>query len=136
MLAKSSVREALATRIVFFVAGLAVAARAPLVPFLKAGGGFDDKSLGLLLLLIGFGSIIGELCSFTLWLPQADTLFRSSCGSVISCNGAFDQYRHRWSRVSFVRSGRWRNRLRNEFAGRLGRAGRGTIYDARISRPL
>jgi hypothetical protein len=43
-------REALATRLVFLVFGLGVAAWAPLVPFAKHRLALDDASLGLLLL--------------------------------------------------------------------------------------
>jgi MFS family permease len=51
-------RQALSTRIVFFVAGFAVAAWAPLVPFVKARLGIDNGVLGLLLLCLGLGSIV------------------------------------------------------------------------------
>jgi MFS family permease len=50
--------EQLSTRIVFFIAGVAVAAWAPLVPFAKARAGLDDATLGLLLLCLGAGSIV------------------------------------------------------------------------------
>jgi MFS family permease len=48
----------LATRVAFFVAGLAISAWAPLVPFVKNRLDVDDGSLGLLLLCLGAGSII------------------------------------------------------------------------------
>jgi len=51
-------REQWATRAVFLVAGLAMAAWAPLVPFAKARLGVDDATLGLLLLCLGLGSLI------------------------------------------------------------------------------
>lgn len=51
-------REQMATRAVFLVAGLAMAAWAPLVPFAKARTGVDDASFGLLLLCLGLGSIV------------------------------------------------------------------------------
>lgn len=51
-------REQVATRAVFLVAGLAMAAWAPLVPFAKARLGVDDGTFGLLLLCLGLGSII------------------------------------------------------------------------------
>lgn len=47
-----------ATRLAFFIAGLAMATWAPLVPFAKTRIGIDDGSLGLLLLCIGVGSIM------------------------------------------------------------------------------
>ncbi|WP_025122832.1 MULTISPECIES: MFS transporter [unclassified Serratia (in: enterobacteria)] len=47
-----------ATRLAFFIAGLAMATWAPLVPFAKSRIGIDDGSLGLLLLCIGVGSIM------------------------------------------------------------------------------
>jgi MFS family permease len=50
--------EQLSTRIAFFIAGFGVAAWAPLVPYAKARIGLDDGTLGLLLLCLGFGSII------------------------------------------------------------------------------
>lgn len=51
-------REQWATRAVFLVAGLAMAAWAPLVPFAKARVGVEDGMLGLLLLCLGLGSIV------------------------------------------------------------------------------
>lgn len=51
-------REQWATRAVFLVAGLAMAAWAPLVPFAKARVGVEDGALGLLLLCLGLGSIM------------------------------------------------------------------------------
>lgn len=52
------VPQQIATRLAFFVAGLGMAAWAPLVPFAKARIGLDDGSLGLLLLCIGAGSML------------------------------------------------------------------------------
>ena len=49
---------AVATRIVFFVAGVAMAAWAPLVPLAKARTGLDEAALGLVLLCFGGGSLI------------------------------------------------------------------------------
>ncbi|KQN74942.1 MULTISPECIES: MFS transporter [unclassified Devosia] len=54
----SGTREQWATRAVFLVAGLAMAAWAPLVPFAKARVGVEDGALGLLLLCLGLGSIV------------------------------------------------------------------------------
>lgn len=54
----SSAREQWATRGVFLVAGLAMAAWAPLVPFAKARVDVEDGTLGLLLLCLGLGSIV------------------------------------------------------------------------------
>ena len=56
--ALSGRREQWATRAVFLVAGLAMAAWAPLVPFAKARVGVEDGALGLLLLCLGLGSIV------------------------------------------------------------------------------
>ncbi|MGH8080524.1 MAG: hypothetical protein ACREP7_08115, partial [Lysobacter sp.] len=50
--------ERLSTRIAFFIAGLAMAAWAPLVPYAKARTGVDDGALGLLLLALGAGSLV------------------------------------------------------------------------------
>ncbi|WP_333975004.1 MFS transporter [Burkholderia cepacia] len=46
-----------ATRAAFFVAGMSVAAWAPLVPYAKERLGVDDAKLGFLLLCLGVGSI-------------------------------------------------------------------------------
>ncbi len=46
-----------ATRIAFFIAGFAMAAWAPLVPFVKLRAGLGEGGLGLLLLCLGGGSI-------------------------------------------------------------------------------
>jgi predicted MFS family arabinose efflux permease len=50
--------QQISTRIVFFIAGIGVAAWAPLVPFAKARAQIEDGMLGLLLLSLGTGSII------------------------------------------------------------------------------
>ena len=50
--------EQMSTRIAFFIAGFAIAAWAPLVPYAKARAGLDEGTLGLLLLCLGVGSII------------------------------------------------------------------------------
>lgn len=50
--------EQRSTRLAFFIAGIGVAAWAPLVPYAKARAGLDDGTLGLLLLCLGVGSII------------------------------------------------------------------------------
>jgi len=55
---RAAYREQVATRIVFFVAGLGTAAWAPLVPYAKARVALDDASLGLVLLCFGMGSIV------------------------------------------------------------------------------
>jgi predicted MFS family arabinose efflux permease len=47
-----------ATRIVFFVIGLAAGAWAPLVPFARQRLGLSDGGLGLMLLCLGVGSIL------------------------------------------------------------------------------
>ncbi|MFC0072788.1 MFS transporter [Samsonia erythrinae] len=47
-----------ATRIVFFVAGFAMASWAPLVPFVKTRLAIGDASLGVLLLSLGIGSLL------------------------------------------------------------------------------
>ncbi len=56
--ALSGAQEQWATRGVFLVAGLAMAAWAPLVPFAKTRVGVEDGTLGLLLLCLGLGSIV------------------------------------------------------------------------------
>ena len=49
--------SAKATRVVFLVAGIAMASWAPLVPFAKARTGLDEATLGLVLLCFGGGSL-------------------------------------------------------------------------------
>ena len=56
--AAAGMREQLATRIMFFVIGLAAGVWAPLVPFAKQRLGLDDGALGLTLLSLGVGSIV------------------------------------------------------------------------------
>lgn len=50
--------EQRATRVVFFIAGFAMSAWAPLVPFAKLRLDVDEAGLGLLLLCLGVGSIV------------------------------------------------------------------------------
>jgi len=50
--------EQMSTRIAFFIAGLGIAAWAPLVPYAKARAGLEEGTLGLLLLSLGVGSIL------------------------------------------------------------------------------
>lgn len=47
-----------ATRLAFFIAGLAMAAWAPLVPLAQQRAGLDEAQLGLLLLCLGTGSLL------------------------------------------------------------------------------
>jgi predicted MFS family arabinose efflux permease len=49
--------EQFSTRVIFFIAGFAMSAWAPLVPFAKARIGADDRTLGFVLLCLGLGSI-------------------------------------------------------------------------------
>ncbi|OJT52936.1 MULTISPECIES: MFS transporter [Pseudomonas] len=50
--------QQMSTRVAFFIAGLGIAAWAPLVPYAKARAGLDEGTLGLLLLCLGVGSIL------------------------------------------------------------------------------
>ncbi len=50
-------RRQIATRAIFFHAGLGMAAWAPLIPFVKARLGIDDGALGLLLFCLAAGSM-------------------------------------------------------------------------------
>ncbi len=50
-------RQQIATRAIFFLAGLGMAAWAPLIPFVKARLGIDDGTLGLLLFCLAAGSM-------------------------------------------------------------------------------
>lgn len=54
----SGKREQIATRITFLIAGLGMAAWAPLVPYAKERTGADSATLGLLLLCLGAGSLV------------------------------------------------------------------------------
>lgn len=56
--ALSGRREQYATKVVFLIAGVGMAAWAPLVPFAKARIAVGDATFGLLLLCLGLGSII------------------------------------------------------------------------------
>jgi predicted MFS family arabinose efflux permease len=47
------------TRAAFFIAGFALSAWAPLIPFAKNRAGLDEATLGLLLLCFGAGSVAG-----------------------------------------------------------------------------
>jgi predicted MFS family arabinose efflux permease len=51
-------KQRLATRLAFLSAGLAMAAWAPLVPYVKARLGLEEAELGLLLLCLGVGSLL------------------------------------------------------------------------------
>ncbi|UOV06440.1 MFS transporter [Pseudoxanthomonas sp. F37] len=51
-------RERIATRIAFFMAGFAVSAWAPLIPFARRKLALDDAQLGLMLLCLGIGSVL------------------------------------------------------------------------------
>ena len=55
--APERVREQVATRLAFLIAGFSTAAWAPLVPLVKERLGLDDGALGMLLLCLGLGSI-------------------------------------------------------------------------------
>ncbi|MDB5765286.1 MAG: putative rane protein [Collimonas fungivorans] len=51
-------KQRLSTRLAFLSAGLAMAAWAPLVPYVKARLGLEEAELGLLLLCLGVGSLL------------------------------------------------------------------------------
>ncbi len=52
-------RQQASTRAAFFIAGFALSAWAPLIPFAKDRAGLDEAALGLLLLCFGAGSVAG-----------------------------------------------------------------------------
>jgi predicted MFS family arabinose efflux permease len=58
MSSADSPKARLATRLVFFVAGFAVACWAPLVPYAKDRLAVDERMLGILLLCLGIGSLL------------------------------------------------------------------------------
>ncbi|WP_067705621.1 MFS transporter [Erwinia sp. ErVv1] len=71
-----------ATRTVFFIAGMGMAAWAPLVPYAKDRAQLTDGSLGTLLLFLGLGSLIA--------MPLTGMLVgRFGCRSIIALGSAF-----------------------------------------------
>lgn len=69
-----------ATLAAFFLAGFAMAAWAPLVPYAKARAGLDDGALGVLLLCLGAGSLVA--------MPLAGALTqRLGCRRVVVAAG-------------------------------------------------
>ena len=50
--------EQMSTRIAYLIAGIGIAAWAPLVPYAKVRANLDEGTLGLLLLCLGVGSIL------------------------------------------------------------------------------
>ncbi|MCB8878736.1 MFS transporter [Acidisoma cellulosilytica] len=76
--AKSVTAQRRATRIMFFTLGFGTASWAPLVPYAKARLGLDNHSLGLMLLCLGFGSLLA--------MPVAGALAnRFGCRAVLVC---------------------------------------------------
>ena len=67
-----------ATRAAFFIAGFAMGAWAPLVPYARQRLALDEKSLGALLLCLGLGSLITMLFSGKL-------VGRFGCRSMATC---------------------------------------------------
>lgn len=55
---KPGVAQQISTRAAFFIAGIAMGAWAPLVPYAKTRASLDEATLGLLLLCLGMGSIV------------------------------------------------------------------------------
>nr|WP_314420726.1 MFS transporter [uncultured Erwinia sp.] len=67
-----------ATRVVFLIAGIGMAAWAPLVPYAKDRAALSDASLGTLLLFLGLGSLIA--------MPLTGVLVgRYGCKRIITC---------------------------------------------------
>jgi predicted MFS family arabinose efflux permease len=74
-------REQFSTRVAFLIAGLAVSAWAPLIPYARQRLNVDDAQLGLLLLCLGIGSVVG--------MPLAGGLAaRFGCRRVLLGTGA------------------------------------------------
>jgi len=70
-------RQQASTRAAFFIAGFALSAWAPLIPFAKDRAGIDEATLGLLLLCFGAGSLAG--------MPLAGALTtRFGCRAVVA----------------------------------------------------
>lgn len=71
-----------ATRVVFLIAGIGMAAWAPLVPYAKERAALSDASLGTLLLFLGLGSLIA--------MPLTGVLVgRYGCKRIITCGSLF-----------------------------------------------
>ena len=71
-----------ATRVAFLIAGIGMAAWAPLVPYAKNRAALDDAALGTLLLSLGVGSLLS--------MPLTGMLVgRFGCRKVIACGSAF-----------------------------------------------
>jgi predicted MFS family arabinose efflux permease len=80
-MSRSSGRQPLATRLVFFAVGLGMSSWAPLVPYAKQRLAIDDAWVGLLLLCLGAGSIIS--------MPMTGPLIeRQGCRVMILWAGA------------------------------------------------
>lgn len=78
----SAVATQYATRAVFFIAGIGMAAWAPLVPYAKDRAQLSDGSLGTLLLFLGLGSLVA--------MPLTGMLVgRAGCKKVIACGSLF-----------------------------------------------
>ncbi|KAB8312295.1 MFS transporter [Erwinia endophytica] len=78
----STVATQHATRAVFFIAGIGMAAWAPLVPYAKNRAQLSDGSLGTLLLFLGLGSLVA--------MPLSGMLVgRVGCKKVITCGSLF-----------------------------------------------
>ena len=78
----SAVATQHATRAVFFIAGIGMAAWAPLVPYAKDRAQLSDGSLGTLLLFLGLGSLVA--------MPLTGMLVgRAGCKKVIACGSLF-----------------------------------------------
>ncbi|HEV7813775.1 MAG TPA: MFS transporter [Janthinobacterium sp.] len=74
-------KQRLSTRLAFLVAGLAMSAWAPLVPYAKTRLGLEEGGLGLLLLCLGGGSLLA--------MPATGVLAsRFGCRPVVLCSGA------------------------------------------------
>ena len=70
-----------ATRVVFLIAGIGMAAWAPLVPYAKDRAALSDASFGTLLLFLGLGSLIA--------MPVTGVLVgRYGCKRIITCGSA------------------------------------------------
>lgn len=76
--ASTRMNEKVATRCIFFIAGLATSAWAVMVPFAKINTGANEAVLGVLLLCLGGGAIIS--------MPLAGPLTaRFGCRKIIGC---------------------------------------------------
>lgn len=76
-------RAKLSTRLAFVAAGFGVACWAPLVPFAKTRCHLGDDTMGLVLLLLGAGSIVAMPLAANLSARFSSNRYFASCASAV-----------------------------------------------------